>query len=48
MANNMFTWRLNRKKPNGRPRQRRADNVRIDLAEMSQGTRIDNSEDSDR
>lgn len=48
MAKNLFTGRLNGKRPRSRSRQRWVDRVETDLTEISEGIRIDDSEDSDR
>jgi len=48
MTKNLFTGRLNGKRPRGRPRQRWANRVKMDLTEISEGTRIEDSEDRER
>jgi len=49
IAKNLFTGRLNGKRPRSRPRQRWADRVKTDLTEISEELiRIEDSEDRDR
>jgi hypothetical protein len=45
---NMFTGRLNGKRPRRRPRQRWTDRVKTDLTEILEETRIENINDRDR
>jgi len=45
VANNISTERLNGKRPRGQPRQRWVNRMKTDLAEISGGTRIEDSED---
>jgi len=45
---NLFTGRLNCKTSRGRSRQRWADIVKMDLMEISEEFRIDDSEDRNR
>lgn len=48
MAKNLLTGRLNGKRPRGRPRQRWVDRIKMDLTEISEGTRIEDSEDREK
>lgn len=45
MAKNMFSGRLNGKRPRGRPRQRWTDRVKTDLTEISEEERLEDSEE---
>jgi hypothetical protein len=48
IAKNHFTGRLSGKRLRGRPRQRWEDRVKMDLTEISELIRIEDSEDRDR